>query len=333
MADFNGDGIPDFATANVVSNNVSVFLGKGDGTFAPAKNFAVLGTNPKSVVAGDLDGDGKVDLVTCNDLSGNVSVLIGNGDGTFQTAVTYPAGAGVRDLALADLKGDGIPDIVTANGDAFNISILFGKGDGTFQSPVNYPTAGSPRSIAVMDYNGDGIPDLAVSAYNASVVNVLLGNGDGTFVSGRTIKTGPQPTSVRAADFNRDGKPDLVVTIGGRTILQNYVTILLNTPLSLSPTSLTFPSQTVGTTSAYQSVTLTNIGNVPLNLNGFSFTGADPGDFSEETNCGTSLAVAARCTVRVTFSPSVTGSRSASLSLSDAAPASPQIVTVQGTGS
>jgi len=168
------------------------------------------------------------------------------------------------------------------------------------------------------------------------VLNIFLGNGDGTFQSGPSITTGAQPTSVRSADFNNDGKPDLVVTIGGRPIapvnLQNYVTVLLNSTLSLSTTSLTFSSQKLGTTSAALTVVLTNIGAVPVGLSGFSLTGADPGDFKETTTCTASLAAGASCTVSVTFSPALTGSRSATLSISDTAPASPQTVTLRGTG-
>ena len=67
--------------ANSGSNNVSVFLGNGAGSFASATNYSV-GTSPFAAVLGDLDGDGKLDVVTVNSGSANVSVLLGSGTGT-----------------------------------------------------------------------------------------------------------------------------------------------------------------------------------------------------------------------------------------------------------
>jgi hypothetical protein len=262
-------------------------------------------------------------------------VLIGNGDGTFQVAVSYPAGLGVRDVAMADFNADGKLDIVTANGNASNISILLGNGDGSFESPVTYVTGSSPRSVAIADYNGDGILDLAVSVYASSTVSVLLGNGDGTFAAGPVIPTGPQPTSVRSADLNNDGKPDLVVTIGGHPPaidLQNYVTIFLSTPLSVSSTSLKFNTRKVDTTSTPKSITLTNIGTATLTITGFSLGGADPGDFQESSTCGSTLAAGASCAVTVSFTPLITGLRTATLLLTDSGLGSPQMVPLSGSG-
>jgi hypothetical protein len=62
IGDFNGDGKRDIATANESTNEVSVLLGNGDGTFGPSSNFAV-GAGPESVVTGDFNRDGKSDLV------------------------------------------------------------------------------------------------------------------------------------------------------------------------------------------------------------------------------------------------------------------------------
>ena len=61
VGDFNGDGKPDLAVANSGSNNVSVLLGNGDGTFQAAVNYGA-GTEPYSVAVGDFNGDGKPDL-------------------------------------------------------------------------------------------------------------------------------------------------------------------------------------------------------------------------------------------------------------------------------
>ena len=62
VADVNGDGKPDLVVANSGSNNVSVFLGNGNGTFQAAQNFTT-GMDPRSVVVADVNGDGKPDLV------------------------------------------------------------------------------------------------------------------------------------------------------------------------------------------------------------------------------------------------------------------------------
>jgi hypothetical protein len=74
-ADFNGDGKMDLATANYISNNLTVLINNGLGSFSAATNFSV-GTAPISIVSDDFNGDGKMDLVTTNANSSNVSVLL-----------------------------------------------------------------------------------------------------------------------------------------------------------------------------------------------------------------------------------------------------------------
>src|SRR5262245_28650548 len=83
VGDFNGDKVEDLVVANYGSDNVSVLLGNGDGTFQAARNFGV-GSDPHSVAVGDFNGDGKPDVAVANQNSDNVSVLLGNGDGSFQ---------------------------------------------------------------------------------------------------------------------------------------------------------------------------------------------------------------------------------------------------------
>ncbi|MGH8865117.1 MAG: FG-GAP repeat domain-containing protein, partial [Burkholderiales bacterium] len=92
IGDVNRDGRPDLVVANLGSANVSVLLGKGDGSFQPAVNLAA-GDFPVSVALGDVNRDGRPDLAVANANSDNVSVLLGNGDGTFQPAVNFAAGA------------------------------------------------------------------------------------------------------------------------------------------------------------------------------------------------------------------------------------------------
>ncbi|MBV8945592.1 MAG: choice-of-anchor D domain-containing protein [Solirubrobacterales bacterium] len=105
--------------------------------------------------------------------------------------------------------------------------------------------------------------------------------------------------------------------------------------VSLSPTSLAFGSQLLGSTSTAQTVTLTNSGAAPLSINGISVTGANPGDFAESDNCPAApatLAANATCSVSITFSPAAAGSRAATVQITDNAANSPQSFSVSGTG-
>jgi hypothetical protein len=96
----------------------------------------------------------------------------------------------------------------------------------------------------------------------------------------------------------------------------------------LSPTSLTFGDQYVLTTSSAQNVTLSNIGSVALSLSNITASG----DFAQTNNCGSSVAAGASCTISVTFTPTQTGLRNGTLSVSDNAPGSPQTVSLSGNG-
>ena len=100
---------------------------------------------------------------------------------------------------------------------------------------------------------------------------------------------------------------------------------------TLSPTSVNFGNQTVGTTSAGQPITLTNTGSASLALTSITATG----NFAQTNNCPVgagSLAPSAFCTITVTFTPSTTGVRSGSISVVDNASGSPHTVALNGTG-
>jgi phospholipase C len=95
-----------------------------------------------------------------------------------------------------------------------------------------------------------------------------------------------------------------------------------------SPTKLSFPNTAVGSSSAPLSVALTNRGTVVLNVVSI----ATQGDFSQTNNCGTELTVGAMCTVKVTFSPTVSGAQTGWLVFGDNDLTSPQLVTLTGSG-
>ena len=98
--------------------------------------------------------------------------------------------------------------------------------------------------------------------------------------------------------------------------------------VSLSPSTLTFASQTVGTTSAAQTVTLTNLGSVTLAITSITASA----NFGQTNNCGTSLTSGAACTINVTFTPAATGTTTGTISVVDNVAGSPQTVSLTGTG-
>src|SRR5205823_1443212 len=86
---------------------------------------------------------------------------------------------------------------------------------------------------------------------------------------------------------------------------------------TLSPTSLTFASQNVGTTSAPQAATLSNSGSAPLSISSIAITGADSGDFAQTNACTNSHAPSLQCALPVSFRPAATGTRTGTLTVTD----------------
>ena len=138
----------------------------------------------------------------------------------------------------------------------------------------------------------------------------------------------PAATGARAGSIsistNNTANPILTVAMTGTGVA----------PVAgVAPTTLTFASQQVATTSAAQAVTLTNTGTAALTINTIGFTGTNPGDFARTTTCGASLAAGANCAINVTFRPTAAGARAASLSIASNDPVRPTItVAVTGTG-
>jgi len=213
--DFNGDAIPDLATANANSKDVSVFLGTGTGTFGTATNFTVTTVNyPEGICSADFNNDGKKDIATTIAYNGQnrVSIILGNGDGTFGPATTFTTAAGPISICAADFNSDNNQDVATCNTSGSNISVLFGNGAGSFGAPANYSTGSSnPYEIITADFNGDNKPDLATANNTSSgSISIFLNLGAGTFpASGITYACGTSPNGLCAGLFNGDGFIDI----------------------------------------------------------------------------------------------------------------------------
>ncbi len=225
--DFNGDGLPDLATATDGFTDVTVLLDNGDGTFRDAGSFNA-GIAIQTLLVGDFTGDGRLDLLAANTGNNGVALLQGNGDGTFQSPVVLPVQGG-NAFAVGDFAGDGHLDLAVADTAAGTVRVLLGNGNGTFQASTLIPVPGGPIALVTGDFNEDGRLDLAVADAATNQVTVLLNQGlqPGTdqfsFQNAGSFEVGTDPIALVAGDFQGDGRLDLATA----NYRSNNVTVLL----------------------------------------------------------------------------------------------------------
>lgn len=162
LADVNEDGHLDILLQVQTSNvtNLSVLLGRGDGTFdAPLPLLPFGGQTIWSGIAtGDFNEDGHLDVIM---FEGGTALALaaGVGDGTFGTPVAFGGVYITGHIAsVADANGDGHLDLVTGSED--NLVVRLGKGDGTFRPENIYSGTFSSQGRWIPgDFNADGRPD------------------------------------------------------------------------------------------------------------------------------------------------------------------------------
>jgi hypothetical protein len=174
LTDDNNDGVvnakdnPDLIVADLGGNFVSVFLGKGDGTFTEADGVGLF--RPVSLAAADLNGDGRPDLVTARPGDNELDLALASGKvGAFSFSGSLSTGVGPVALLPVDLNGDGRVDLVSANRDSGDLSVFLGLGDGSF-FPADQGTAPRRATPLAGDFDHDGTPDVVVLARDGSIL-------------------------------------------------------------------------------------------------------------------------------------------------------------------
>lgn len=178
-------------------------------------------------------------------------------------------------------------------------------------------SGGASLTITSISLAGTNSGDF--SQTNTCGTSVNAGAGCAVTVTFKPTATGTRTASVSIND-NATGSPQTVSLTGTGTGSAPVA--------SVSPPSLTFGDQQLVTSSAAQSVTVTNTGNLALVIT--SIVAA--GDFAQTNTCGKSLAAAKQCTISVTFEPIADGTRSGQITITDNAQGSPQVVILTGTG-
>lgn len=325
-ADFDGDGKADIAVLN--DNIVGIYLRKGDGTFT---SHVQLDSGAETVpdwlalAVGDFNGDGQPDVATVNSDSDLVSLAIVQRIHSASATVSNVSipGSGTHNL-LASYEGDGtfgastsdtIP--LTASPVTTKLTLSSSAGLSTSGTTLVLTATLAPYSEGSLSTGGETV---TLSNNGTAIGTAALSSGVATLnISSLPVGT-DTVTAAYAGDANFLSSTSSAVSI----------VVAAPTPAAtVSPATLTFDGQTVGSTSAAKPVTLTSIGTLALGISSI----AASGDFAQTNNCGSTLNAGDTCTVSVTFKPTAGGTRTGSLTITDNAGGSPQTVSLTGTGS
>jgi Flp pilus assembly secretin CpaC len=243
----------DLVIANSTSNNVTVLLGNGDGTFREAAGSPyAVGADPSAVVVADFDADGNPDFAVANKGDNTISVFKGDGKGGFRQFSTSPfalqntstiSERGPTAMVTANFRNARVnasnntnaaeADLAVVNQTTNNVTILLGSLDSNgnlrFTEATNSPIAvgQTPVALATGDLNADGVPDLAVVNEGDNSISILLGssNADGTFTAaaGSPLPAAATPAGIVVANFTGGSVPSLAVTNRGQGTLGIYI--------------------------------------------------------------------------------------------------------------
>ena len=277
-------------------------------------SIAVTGTNAASFVFSNGCGSSLAPGANCT-FHGHFAPTK---TGSLTAAITITDSAGNSPQSVA-LSGTGVAPPVALSATSL-----------TFPST----TVGSASASQTVIMTNTGTAALAISSIAVTGTNAssfVIGTTCGTSLAAGAncsihghfapTKTGALTAAITITDSGNTSPQTVALSGTG-----------LTPPVTLSATSLSFGSATVGTTTASQTVVVTNTGTAVLSITSIAVTGANASSFAFGNSCGTSLAVGANCSIHGHFAPTTTGALTAAITITDSAGTSPQSIALSGTG-
>jgi hypothetical protein len=350
---------PIVAVSNTISNNQSECCGSG----------------ASELIADPINSDITLqnNLIVATGTSAAMDCTNSGAAAAFTNNDVYSAGGSAYTSNCPDQTGTSgnisvdplFADLLSGNYHIQSGSPAVNAGSNSAPSEPSTDFDGDPRTVGgTIDMGADEYNSpttVALSAYalhfeaqdvgtSSAPQTVTLTNNGKNAVQLNLIATGPgySQTNNCGASLASEGSCQISVTfspVAGGTIENalGLFTSATTNPLTVSlvgtglapqiqlPCCFYFYGQVIGTT-ATQTGTLTNTGQAPLTISSIVYAG--PSDFVETNTCPvapSTLAVGASCIVSVSYTPTIVGSESGTITFNDNAPGNPQVVTVSGS--
>ncbi len=337
MVTLNGTGIGGGVTVNP---SAITFPSTNDGS---TLTLAAIVTNTGSTVSlGTTTFTGPYSLGTGPNACGS---SLGAVTGTCVLYITFtPTGSGTSAGTAVIHYGAGSTLPMTLSGTASNPAVNVSPSSLTFTAQT-VGTSSSPQSVTLSNPTSSAV---TVS----SSAPTITGSNAGDFSIGTNTCTGQilvattgacTVTVIFTPSVSGGTGRSATLTISDSSPAATFPVALSGTAIApvatLGATTMTFGSEDTGQTTAQQAVTLTNTGNASLSISTVLLGGTNSGDFALATplsglDCRTvgTLAASASCNVAATFAPTATGSRTATITITDNANPATQVITLSGTG-
>jgi hypothetical protein len=317
-------------TFAIVSPGSLTFGSQATGTTSASQTITLTNTESTTlnITRVAIGGTNLSDFAETDNCLGSVAI----GASCSITVTFTPTAAGSRVGSVLIVNNSSSPLYVPLSGMAVTAGPAVSLSSAILGFADQAPGTTSPPQTVTLTNTGKAI---------LNIQTVVITGGNGFAVANDTTCTNGVSVAVSSSCLIQvtftptapgQGRATVVITDSAADSPQQ-ISLVGNSGLaavvSVSPTSISFPGQYLGTSGLPQTVTVTNNGSLPLTI---SSVVATPADFGQLSSCGNSLAPNASCAIGVFFDPTTGGTRTGTLTITDSAAGSPQTVTLTGSG-